>query len=66
MDFPDNQMMAYSKKLSNSLTLMQIEEWVDLMDDCYMAIQRNANMRILMTDFCINLSRILKNSIANN
>ncbi len=66
LDFPENQMMAYSKKLSNSLTLIQIEKWVDLMDDCHMAIQRNANVKILMTDFCIQLSGILKSSSSNN
>lgn len=61
MEYPENPMMAYSKKLSGSLSLIQISQWVDLMDDCHMAIQRNANMKLLMTDFCIKLSRIIKN-----
>ena len=59
-------MMAYSYKLSNSLNADQIEQWVELLDDCDMAIQRNANMKILMTDFCIQLSKILKTTINNN
>lgn len=66
MNFLENPMMVYANKISNSLTLKQIEQWVDLMDDCHIAIQRNANIKLLMTDFCIQLSKILKNNIANN
>jgi hypothetical protein len=59
-------MMAYSVKLSKSLNVIQIEKWVDLLDDCDIAIQRNANMKILMTDFCIQLSKILKDNTTDN
>lgn len=60
LDFQGNPMMAYSKKLSGSLSLMQINQWVDLMDDCLIAIQRNANIKVLMTHFCIELSGIIR------
>jgi DNA polymerase-3 subunit delta' len=61
MDFQGNPMMAYSKKLTGSLSLIQINQWVDLMDDCLIAIQRNANIKVLMTHFCIELSHIIRN-----
>jgi DNA polymerase III subunit delta' len=66
MEFMENPMMAYSVKLSKSLNVIQIEKWVDLLDDCDIAIQRNANMKILMTDFCIQLSKILKDNTTDN
>lgn len=56
----NNSMIQYAAKLSNTLTISQIELWTTLIDDTYIALQRNANVKILMTNFSIRLSHILK------
>lgn len=54
----EHSLMAYACKMSMSLQFEQIEQWNVLLDDALFAIERNANSRILMTDFCIKLTRI--------
>ena len=62
----NNSMIQYAAKLSNTLTISQIELWTTLIDDTYIALQRNANVKILITNFSIRLSHILKNLNSNN
>lgn len=65
-DENDNSLMAYAAKMSLSLQFEQIEQWNVLLDDSLFAIERNANSRILMTDFCIKLSKIFSSLNAQN
>lgn len=62
----DNEIWAYAEKMSLSLHIEQIEQWNVLLDDSLFAIERNANSRILMTDFCIKLSKIFSSLNAQN
>ncbi|MBK9107107.1 MAG: hypothetical protein IPM92_01670 [Saprospiraceae bacterium] len=54
------ELMQYIKKLTVALSLEQIEKINILLDDILMSIQRNANVKILMTDFCIQLAHITR------
>lgn len=65
-DIGRNAMLQYAAKLSASLQYPQIEAWNDLLDETLMATQRNANARLLMTDFCIRLSHIVRETKLNN
>ena len=60
---PSSDLIQYSKKLSQSLSLEQIEEINKKLDDGLFALQRNANVKIFMTDFAIQLSSILRNKL---
>lgn len=62
----EHSLMAYAGKMSMSLQFEQIEQWNVLLDDALFAIERNANSRILMTDFCIKLTRIFSTLNAQN
>ncbi len=52
--------LQYAMKLSGSMQYEQIEQWSILMDEALLAITRNANVKILMTDLSIKLSGILR------
>ena len=54
-----NDMLDYVFKLSNGLSEPQIEKISDLIDDAIVAVNRNANAKILMTDFIIQLAACL-------
>jgi DNA polymerase-3 subunit delta' len=55
-----NEIMNYVHKLSTSIGLEEIGAINELIDDSIFGIQRNANMRILLLDFLIQLSKILR------
>lgn len=58
---PSNPILSYAAKISGNLTPLQVETIADLSDECSYGIQRNANIRILLLDFLIKLSGILRN-----
>ncbi len=53
--------LNYALKLSGSLQINQIESWNELMNDALLYLQRNANVKLMMTNFCIQLAHILRN-----
>lgn len=55
-----SDLSMYVKKISGALNREQIEKINTILDDAIMAIQRNANVKILMTDFCIQLAQITR------
>lgn len=55
-----SDLTMYIKKLSGALSKEHIEKINSLLDDAILAIQRNANVKILMTDFCIQLAQITR------
>ena len=56
----NNPVLLYANKLSNSLTVSQIEQWNELINDALLFLQRNANVKLMMTNFSIKLSHILR------
>ncbi|MBK9270549.1 MAG: hypothetical protein IPM48_03040 [Saprospiraceae bacterium] len=50
----------YANKLSQSLNLYKMQKINDIINDCAYAIQRNANIRILLHDLLIKLSGIIR------
>jgi len=56
----DNALHQYIGRLAVSLDAGQAERISDAANDCLAGIQQNANVRLLMTDFSIALSRTLK------
>ncbi|MBK6825034.1 MAG: hypothetical protein IPG87_19425 [Saprospiraceae bacterium] len=56
-----NPILSYAAKISSNLTPGQVEAIAYLSDECSYGIQRNANIRILLLDFLIKLSGILRN-----
>lgn len=59
-EFQNNPVLQYANKLSNSLSVSQIEHWDDLLNDTLLYLQRNANVKLMMTNFSIKLSHILR------
>ena len=59
-EFQNNPVLQYANKLSNSLSVSQIEHWDDLLNDALLYLQRNANVKLMMTNFSIKLSHILR------
>lgn len=58
-----SDLVLYSKKLSNTLQLAQMEQINRLIDDALQAIPRNANVKILMTDFAIQLASVIRTKL---
>ncbi|MBK8954803.1 MAG: hypothetical protein IPM34_04500 [Saprospiraceae bacterium] len=58
-----SSLTQYVRKLSSALRSDQIEKINILLDDALIAIQRNANVKILMTDFCIQLAHITRSKL---
>jgi len=59
-EIQNNPVLLYANKLSNSLGVSQIEHWNELINDALLYLQRNANVKLMMTNFCIKLSHILR------
>lgn len=59
-EFQSNPVLQYASKLSNSLSVSQIEHWDELLNDALLYLQRNANVKLMMTNFSIKLSHILR------
>ncbi|NOT36295.1 MAG: hypothetical protein HOP11_02830 [Saprospiraceae bacterium] len=55
-----NELISYASKISTQLNPDSIEKIVYLLDESSFAIQRNANIRILLLDFLIKLSTYLR------
>ncbi|MBK7810850.1 MAG: hypothetical protein IPI50_06325 [Saprospiraceae bacterium] len=59
-DGSNHPIIQYAQKLTSSLNLSKIQKINELVNDCAYAVQRNANIRILLHDFLIQLSGIIK------
>ncbi len=50
----------YARKISTSLNTQDIDNLIIMLDECIFGLQRNANIRILLLDFMIKLSRLIR------
>ena len=56
------EIIEYAEKIAARLDLQVIENLTDMVDESIFAIQRNANIRILLLDYMIRLSGFIRNS----